>query len=342
MKPIRFISYILFSLFLLMGLESGVFAAEHKFTLAYLPVKGTLYVDVTENFAKRVEEATKGRVKITLNDSLVKGTLLAQSVRDNRVQMSTILAGYYSATNPEFGLAQLPGLINNLDEFKKVFYGFWREDMNRILAEKYNSRVLVWGLFAPQNLISIKPIKKVSDFKGKKIRVHNIETATLVSAIGSKPTPMPASEVLPALQRGIIDGVFTSSAWAYGQAFYSVAKNVALWPISTILPFPIVINQDEWNKLPKNLQDKIADAGRKLEQAAFAGYQEKMEDLPKKWIAKGVDFYTVPDSQVKILFKSRYIRPVYKSFFSRAEKAGLGGKVYVQRAENFLDKNLGY
>ncbi|OQY45263.1 MAG: hypothetical protein B6240_09030 [Desulfobacteraceae bacterium 4572_87] len=317
-------------------------AATHKLTLAYLPVKGTLYVDVTEMFAKRINDATGGRVEIILNDSLVKGTQLAQSVRDDRVQLATILAAYYSATNPEFGLAQLPGLMNNLKEFKEVFYGFWRGEMNRIFDEKYNSKVLCWGLFAPQNLISIKPVKTVADFKGKKIRVHNIETATLVSTLGAKPTPMPASEVLPALQRGIIDGVFTSSAWAYGQGFYTVAKYVSLWPIATILPFPIVINNDEWKKLPGDLQEKILAAGKKLEGEAFADYTSKMSSLPKKWAAKGADYYVAPDSQVDILFQTRHINPVYESFFSRAKKAGFDGKAYVDRALKILDKDLKY
>jgi len=331
---------LLLTLVLACGVGVGV--AADKLTLAYLPVKGTLYVDVTETFAKRVNEATGGSVEIILNDSLVKGTQLAQSVRDGRVQLATILAGYYSATNPQFGLAQLPGLMNNLKEFKEVFYGFWREDMNRIFDENYNSKVLCWGLFAPQNLISIKPVRTVADFKGKKIRVHNIETATLVSALGAKPTPMPASEVLPALQRGIIDGVFTSSAWAYGQAFYTVAKYVTLWPISTILPFPIVINKDQWNKLPKDVQAKIVAAGKKLEEEAFADYTSKMSSLPKKWEAKGAAYYAAPESQIDILFQTRYIKPVYESFFSRAKKAGFDGKVYVDRALKILNKDLKY
>ena len=321
---------------------SGAGAATHKLTLAYLPVKGTLYVDVTEMFAKRIHEATGGQVEIILNDSLVKGTQLAQSVRDDRVQLSTILAGYYSATNPEFGLSQLPGLMNNLKEFKEVFYGFWRGDMNRIFDENYNSKVLCWGLFAPQNLISIKPVNTVADFKGKKIRVHNIETATLVSALGAKPTPMPASEVLPALQRGIIEGVFTSSAWAYGQAFYTVAKYVTLWPVSTILPFPIVINKHEWNKLSGDLQAKILAAGKKLEDEAFADYTDKMSSLPKKWVAKGATYYVAPESQVDILFQTQYIKPVYESFFARANKAGFDGKAYVDRALKILNKDLKY
>lgn len=332
----------LFILVLLMNITMPVNAAEHKLTLAYLPVKGTLYVEVTEQFAERIKSATQGQVEIILNDSLVKGTQLAQSVRDGRVQLSTILAGYYSATNPEFGLAQLPGLMNNVDEFKSVFYGLWRADMNRIFAEKYNSRVLMWGLFAPQNLISIKPIKTAADFAGKKIRVHNIETATLVASLGAKPTPMPASEVLPSLQRGIIDGVFTSSAWAYGQAFYTVAKHVTLWPTSTILPFPIVINNDVWEKLSKENQDAIMAASRQLEEESFANYVDKMNSLPEKWAAKGATYYVAPESEIKLLFDKKHLKPVYESFFTRSEKVGFNGRNYVNQALKILDKNLEY
>ncbi|MCB2228704.1 MAG: TRAP transporter substrate-binding protein DctP [Desulfarculaceae bacterium] len=342
MKPIKAIMAGALIAALTLGGALAASAATHKLTLAYLPVKGTTYVEYTELFAKKVKEATGGQVQIILNDSLVKGTQLAQSVRDDRVQLSTILGGYYSATNPEFGLSQLPGLMDNLDEFQKVFYGFWRADLDKMLAKHYNSKALMWGLFCPQNLISIKPVKTLADFKGKKIRVHNIETATLVAAIGAKPTPMPASEVLPALQRGIIDGVFTSSCWAYGQAFYTVAKNVSLWPISTILPFPIVINNDEWNKLPADLQKKIAAVGQKLEQDAFANYAGIIKNFPKKWTSKGVEYYVAPQDQVKMLFQAKNIKPVYQAFFKRASKAGFDGKAFVEKALKLLNKKLDY
>lgn len=327
---------------LVLGGALAAGAAVRKLTLAYLPVRGTTYVEYTELFAKRVNEATGGKVQIAANDSLVKGTQLAQSVRDDRVQLATILGGYYSATNPEFGLSQLPGLLDNLDEFQKVFYGFWRADLDKMLAEKYNCRALMWGLFCPQNLISVKPVKTLADFKGKKIRVHNIETATLVAAIGAKPTPMPASEVLPALQRGVIDGVFTSSCWAYGQSFYTVAKNVSLWPISTILPFPIVINNDEWNKLPADLQKIVAEVGSKLEREAFANYAGIIQHFPKKWAEKGVDYYVAPADQIALLFTAKNIKPVYQAFFQRADKAGVDGKAMVEKALKVLNKNLDY
>ncbi|MCF8042475.1 MAG: TRAP transporter substrate-binding protein DctP [Desulfarculaceae bacterium] len=330
------------TLMLLISWAWGAMAATHKLTLAYLPVKGTTYVEYTEIFAKRVKEATKGQVDIILNDSLVKGTQLFQSVRDDRVQMATVLGGYYSATNPQIGLQQLPGLMDNLAEFKKVFYGFWRADMNKLFAKKYNVRVLWWGLFCPQNLISIKPINSLADFKGKKIRVHNIETATLVASIGAKPTPMPASEVLPALQRGIIDGVFTSSCWAYGQAFYTVAKYVSLWPVATILPFPVVINQQEWDKLPADMQKILTEVSQKTEQDAFINYQGIIDNFPKKWATKGVKYTVAPKDQVALMFQTKNIKPVYKSFFERAKKAGFDGKAYVEQAEKILGKDLKY
>lgn len=315
-------------------------AADHSFTLSYLPVKGTKYVEVSEEFAERIKTVTNGKVEIILNDSLFKGTQLAQAVRDNMVALSAILAGYYSATNPQFGLAQLPGLINNLEEFKKVFYGFWRDDLNQVLDQQYNAHVLVWGLFCPQNLISITPIKTVQDFMGKKIRVHNIETGTLVNTLGAKPVPMDASEVLPALQRGIIDGVFTDSCWAYGQAFYSEAKFVSLWPISTILPFPIVINKDEWNKLPKNLQDIISQESSKIEQSSFESYTYIIENFSKNWDSKGAEYYEAPKEEIEKLFQQKNIDAVYKAFFERAKNAGFDGKAYVEQAEKFLGKKI--
>lgn len=326
----------------LLAPASALWARDHRLTLAYLPVKGTLYVDVTEALAREIDSALDGQVEIIPNDSLVKGTQLAQSVRDGRVQMATILTAYYSATNPEFGLAQLPGLMNDLDEFKSVFYGLWREDMNRIFSEKYNARVMMWGLFAPQNLISITPINTTADFRGKKIRVHNIETATLVAGLGAKPTPMPASEVLPSLQRGIIDGVFTSSAWAYGQSFYTVAKNVTLWPISTILPFPVVMNRDSWESLPADTREQMDEICRRLEKDAFENYVGKMASLPPKWAEKGASYHVAADDQVARLFEEQHLKPVYDAFFTRADKAGFNGRAYVEKALSILNKQLAY
>lgn len=342
MRFFRFVRIHVLILGLMFILAADSIAADHSFTLAYLPVKGTMYVEVSEKFAERIKTVTNGKVEIILNDSLFKGTQLAQAVRDNMVSLSTILAGYYSATNPQFGLAQLPGLINNLEEFKKVFYGFWREDLNQMLDKQYNAHVLVWGLFCQQNLISITPIKTVQDFKGKKIRVHNIETGTLVNALGAKPVPMDASEVLPALQRGIIDGVFTDSSWAYGQAFYSEAKFVSLWPISTILPFPIVINKDEWNKLPKDLQDIISQESSKIEQSGFENYTHFVESFPKKWADKGVEYYEAPQEEIEKLFQQKNIGAVYEPFFERAKNAGFDGKAYVERAEKLLEKKVAF
>lgn len=319
-----------------------VSAAKHKFILSYLPLKGTLYVDITKEFAKRVEEATQKKVEIVLNDSLVGGSQMAQAVKENRIPMATLVTAYYSATTPQFGLVQLPGLVNNLEEFNKVFYGFWRDDMTRILAKKYKCHVLLWSLLSPQNLFSVKPIKTVKDFSGKKIRVHNIETATLVATFGAKPTPLPASEVLPGLQRGIIDGVFTTGAWGYGQAFYSVTKYVSSWPVSTIQPFPIVISEEAWQKLPEDLRIQLADVGKKLELDSFADYNQTVADYPNKWAEKGAQFHVASEAEVKILFASEKLKPVYESYIKRASRTGFDGRSYINRAARFVNKDLNF
>ena len=311
----------------------GAKASDHTLTLAYAAAtKGTNYSGAAELIAERIKAATKGKVKIVPNDSLIQAPQLAQSVRDGRVPMADVISVYYSAAHPELSIATLPGLINNMDQLKAVFNAFWRDDLDKLFAEKYNSRVLYWGLHCPQMLVSRMPIKSVADFEGKKIRVHNVETGELMNAIGGRPTPMPVSEILPALQRGIIDGVFTNWCLAFGQGYYNVAKYLEYWPLTPIIPFPILINNDVWNKLPKDTREAITEACRKMEQEAFDDYDAGITKLIKEWEAKGGQYYKVPEAEGSKLFQKKYLESVYKSYFTRTQKMGFDGKEYVERA----------
>jgi TRAP-type C4-dicarboxylate transport system substrate-binding protein len=333
-KRSNIIVVVLFAAALVTTLAAhGAKASDHKLTMAYAAAtKGTNYAKVAELLSERIKAATKGKVEIIINDSLVKAPQLAQSVRDGRVQMADVISVYYSAAHPELAIATLPGLINNLDQLKAVFDAFWRDDLDALFAKKYNSRVLYWGLHCPQMLMSRIPIKTVDDFVGKKIRVHNVEAGALMDAIGGKPTPMPVSEILPALQRGIIDGVITNWCLAFGQGYYNVAKYLEYWPLTPIIPFPVLINRDVWKKLPEDVRQAMVETCRKMEQESFNDYNAGISNMAKEWEAKGGEYFRVPEAEGNKLFQKKYIEPVYQSYYDRARKMGFDGKAYVDRA----------
>ncbi|MDH3741064.1 MAG: hypothetical protein OER56_05645, partial [Hyphomicrobiales bacterium] len=79
-------------------------AAEVDLTMVMIPGPGSIYQETVLQVPEVVSKATGGRVNITINNSLVKGTQLAPSVRDGRAQMSAVLHPYLSSGDPRMGL----------------------------------------------------------------------------------------------------------------------------------------------------------------------------------------------------------------------------------------------
>jgi C4-dicarboxylate-binding protein DctP len=99
-----------------------------------------------------------------------------------------------------------------------------------------------------------KPIRDVKDFKGLKIRIS--ESPVQVDywkALGVEPTSIPASEVITALQQGLLDGVNGSPLASYTSKWHEFAKYGAL--SSDYGSYVIyVFNATWWNKLPPDIR----------------------------------------------------------------------------------------
>jgi len=315
-------------------------AQEFDFTMAVLSGPGDAYSKLTATIPDRIAKATGGRVKITVNDSLVPGPQMAAAVRDGRVPMSGGLHTYLAAEEPRMGIFNLPGLIDGMVEYKFVGDAFWFEDTAKIWLARYNSVVLAEGAWCTQQLFSKEPIRKVEDFKNKRIRVHNPQTAELMNALGAKPVPLATHEIMPALERGIIDGLFTSTCFGHGQEYWRVAKNVQNWTLGPITGWAILVNKDVWAKLPADLQEKMRAAMKQLQHEALSDYhgfvRSAMVDMKKQ----GVEFWVAPDSERKRIFDAKYIKPTYDSWYKRAKEVGFDGEAYVERIRKALGKDL--
>lgn len=315
-------------------------AQEHDLTLAVIPGPGDAYAKLTATVPERIAKATNGRVKITVNDSLVPGPQIAAAVRDGRVPMSAALHTYLAADEPRMGIFNLPGLIDGITEYKFVGDAFWFNDIAKIWLEKYNSIVLAEGAWCTQQLFSKEPIHTVEDFKNKRLRVHNPQTAELMNALGAKPVPLALPEVMPSLERGVIDGLFTSTCYGHGQEYWRVAKNVQNWTLGPITGWAILVNKDVWAKIPADLQSKIREEMKKLQYDALAGYhgfvRSAMDDMKKQ----GVAFWVAPASERNRIFDPKYTKPVFDAWYKRAKAVGFDGEEYVERIRKVLGKDL--
>jgi TRAP-type C4-dicarboxylate transport system substrate-binding protein len=330
--------YLFLISFVLSISAATVKAQELDLTMVMIPGPGSTYSQAVLSVPELIKKATHGRVKITINNSLVKGTQLAPSVRDGRAQMSAVLHPYLSSGDPRMGLPHLPGLIESIEEYKFVWDAFYGKLLADIWLEKWNSVVLAEGAFCTQNLWSKTPIQTIEDFKGKKIRVNNTESAQLLNALGAKPTPIAWGEIPSALERGLIDGIMSASCAGYQHGFGRVTKYLQNWKTGPIVGWAILANKDVWAKVPADLQKMIKEEMLALQEESFHSYYEYQNSMQKKIEADGAQFWVAPDSKLKELFVPQYTDAVYKTWYERADKLGIDGKALVEQTRRVLGK----
>ncbi|GAB5376805.1 MAG: TRAP transporter substrate-binding protein [Acuticoccus sp.] len=321
-----------------LAVATPALAQDFDLTMGVLPSPNSLYTKMMDQVPERFERATDGKVKVTLNDSLVGGTQITAAVRDGRVPMSGALHTYLAGDDPRMGVFNLPGLVNGMPDYAYLGEAFWFDDVEKLWEEGWNSVVLAEGAWCSQALFSKEPIHTLEDFEGKRLRVHNPQTAALMEAIGARPAPLPLSEVPPALERGVIDGVFTSTCYGNGQEYWRLAPNVQNWKIGPITGWVVIMNKNTWEEIPEDLRVKIKAEMDDLQQEALYDFYSNVDAAVQAMAAEGVELWTAPDSEVARVTAPEFSEASYEQFYTRAEELGFDGKAYIEKARTTLGK----
>jgi len=142
-----------------------------------------------------------------------------------------------------------------------------------------------------------KPIESLKDLQGRRYRSGPGLVAETWKKIGVPATFLPGGEILPAGQRGVIDGAQWGSPYDdIPLGFHQIWKHYYLqgahFPIST---WELIINKDFWNKLTPDLQEMIKIAARATVLETFYRLLEDNGKLLTKAIEEyGVTVHEVP------------------------------------------------
>ena len=121
-------------------------------------------------------------------------------------------------------------------------------------------------------------------------------------AVGGNPQILPFSEVYSALQQGVVDATENPLSNFYTKKFHEVQSSLTL-SSHGYLGYLVVMNQQFWDKLPKDLQEKVAIAMKEateLERKETAIEDAKIMEALKKYSAdtKKLEIYQLTDEQV--------------------------------------------
>jgi tripartite ATP-independent transporter DctP family solute receptor len=105
---------------------------------------------------------------------------------------------------------------------------------------------------------NVRPIVRPEDLKGIKLRVPGgVWRVKMFQAYGANPSPMPFSEVYSALQSGVMDAQENPFSQIFSARFQEVQKFLSLTG-HVYTPAFLIVSEDFWKKLPKDVQDTIS------------------------------------------------------------------------------------
>ncbi len=214
------------------------------------------------NFAKRVKEASGGRLDIQLfpADSLVPSKEILNSVSRQIVEMGSNAASYNSGVMPVVYTTLVPMGPRNAEDCAIIWQKGWGEILKAAYG-KHGVKLLTMQIVNDIPLYSTKPVKTVEDFKGLKIRTHG-STALFVEKLGAGSAFIPGGEVYMALQTGAIDAAtWGGYSTTFPKKWYEVAKYIiqpALVPM--FQQDDLTINAKLFASLPNDLQQILQNA----------------------------------------------------------------------------------
>jgi TRAP-type transport system periplasmic protein len=214
-----------------------------------------------KEFAKMVAERTKGQVRV---DILAAGSAGGEREIAEGLQLGTmhmaILAGILQNFDPAMMVLEWDLLFKNDEHVKAAMYGPIGERIRKRLLEKTKIRMHSIFMRTPRLLTTNKPVNTLDDLKGMKIRVPEMPArVALWRALGARPTPMAAPEILTGLTLGTIDGQENPAALIYTRKFYEAVKNLAL--TNHLYGFMLLVSSEQFfGQLPAETQKIIQQA----------------------------------------------------------------------------------
>lgn len=153
----------------------------------------------------------------------------------------------------------------------------WFKTVDERLQKQFNVKLLgVWP-FGPQILFCKKPITRLGDIKGMKVRVYDQNLAKFIEMVGGTPVPISFPDTHQSLSLGVVDCAITGPSSA----------NSAGWPEVTTHQLPLgfqmalngyAMTLKAWNQLKPDQQARLQAAFEKLTEEIWVYSEELFQD----------------------------------------------------------------
>ena len=327
------VSFLLFSVF-----STFVFAQQKVIELTY----GSTYAPdhtfslVDKRWIEKIEKETGGRVKIkpywagTLLssregvDEVVKGVvnigLVHPSYASSGYHIHKASYYFYYGADQQLGRKVFLETLKRIPEIEKEYQGL---------------KVLAWTSGVDYQLLSRKPIKKIEDVKGMRVKI-TAELAQVFKVLGAEGVVVPMTETYEQMQKGILDAALISYEGLKTFKLAEVGKYLVILDFYRTHGGSRVMNLDTWNRLPDDIK-KVFEAnidwwGLETDKEFEKAHKEGIE-FGKRM---GVQFIKLSNEDMEKFYAP--LRQIAKQKAEELDKMGLPGTKILNEAQRLIQQ----
>ncbi|MCI0752339.1 TRAP transporter substrate-binding protein [Teichococcus vastitatis] len=271
--------------------------AQMTIRYAHVGSEGDIQHWYAEEFAKRVEKRTEGRIKIQVfpNSQLGGASETIDGVRSGAIPMAHHEFGSLTRLLPEIGAFAAPFIYRDGTHAMAATDPNRSEVMKEVsdrLVKQANIRVIGRLYRGARQMTAKMAIYSPVDLKDKRFRGVPLPLwTTMIKGMGAIPTPVEVAELPTALMTGMVIGQENPLTMINANKLYEVQSHAMLTShMQNVLP--VFINERTWQSVPEKdraiLGKVAAEVGEETLKLGLEAEVKLIDELKKK----GMTFIT--------------------------------------------------
>jgi len=278
-----------FVLLLLMVLQGSRLAAQTTIKLGTLVPKGSPWYDILKEMGEKWKTESGGSVQLKIFAGGIAGdeSDMVRKLRIGQLQSAAVTTVGLGSIDQATVALQIPLAFNSYEELDYVRDRI-APRLEAILLQR-GFVVLNWGDAGWVHFFVQSPTVHVSDVRGMKLFTWAGDPAAveLWKDSGFHPVPLATTDVLPALQTGLINTYVTTPIFALSSQWFPFTKymiDVKWAPLTGAT----IINKSAWDKIPTAMQPVLMKSAKEAGVKLRLEIRNKEKDAIDAMVKRGL------------------------------------------------------
>lgn len=313
-------------------------AADKVITLkfAHFVPATTAEGKLMQEWADEVGKRTDGRVKVNVYPAgtLMPATQIYDGVTKEVADIGYSIFAYTKGRFPLTEVIDLPIGYQNPAIPAKMINAYYKKFKPKELDDV---KVLFLEAHGRDIISTKKPITKLADIKGMKLRASGL-SAKIIEALGGSAVGLPITDTYDAMSKGVVEGLMLDWGGILSWKMGDLVKNHIESPgVASTVAFFTVMNKDKWNSLPPDIQIIID----KLDEEWIARVSKKWAD----WENMGKAELLKNGGKIVTLSKednaqwTKAMKPILDEYVRVSKEKGLPGDQALKFCQDYLKAN---